>query len=216
MDKKNTMLLTVIAVATLLVAVVGATFAYFTVSADSTTATTSVVTKVEAVGTVAVADGSDLKLDITAAQMSETLKGAATYYATASGTPVASEPAATTVATFTAAAIADEDVTYSCTFNYKVTSDATEKQAAVLNATGASSYKLSTNGTFTLSEDEYTLAGNSTTGTGTLTITDGGTATIGAVAFLKNTNDPQNDLAGATITTTFEVTGFACKTTTAQ
>ena len=75
MDKKNTMLLTVIAVATLLVAVVGATFAYFNVSSDTTTATTSVVTKVEAVGTVAVANGSALKLDITAAQMSETLKG---------------------------------------------------------------------------------------------------------------------------------------------
>ena len=36
MEKKNTVLLTVIAVATLLVAVVGATFAYFTASNSST------------------------------------------------------------------------------------------------------------------------------------------------------------------------------------
>ena len=42
MDKKNTMLLTVIAIATLLVAVVGATFAYFSVTAtNNATATTA-------------------------------------------------------------------------------------------------------------------------------------------------------------------------------
>ena len=35
MEKKNTILLTVIAVATLLVAVVGATFAYFTATATT-------------------------------------------------------------------------------------------------------------------------------------------------------------------------------------
>ena len=40
MDKKNTMLLTVIAVATLLVAVVGATFAYFSVTTQGNTSTT--------------------------------------------------------------------------------------------------------------------------------------------------------------------------------
>lgn len=45
MEKKNTVLLTVIAVATLLVAVVGATFAYFTASASgSTTGTTEAST----------------------------------------------------------------------------------------------------------------------------------------------------------------------------
>ena len=40
-NKKNTILLTVIAVATLLVAVVGATFAYFSISADATGVTTT-------------------------------------------------------------------------------------------------------------------------------------------------------------------------------
>ena len=49
MEKKNTMLLTVIAVATLLVAVVGATFAYFsiTVSGEATsTAATATTAKI--------------------------------------------------------------------------------------------------------------------------------------------------------------------------
>ena len=40
MDKKNTMLLTVIAVATLLVAVVGATFAFFSVTGQAQGETT--------------------------------------------------------------------------------------------------------------------------------------------------------------------------------
>ena len=46
MEKKNTMLLTVIAVATLLVAVVGATFAYFSLTVDTKgyTKTTAEVT----------------------------------------------------------------------------------------------------------------------------------------------------------------------------
>ena len=43
-EKKNTMLLTVIAVATLLVAVVGATFAYFSLSVSGTANTTATVT----------------------------------------------------------------------------------------------------------------------------------------------------------------------------
>jgi predicted ribosomally synthesized peptide with SipW-like signal peptide len=49
MEKRNTILLTVIAVATLLVAVVGATFAYFTATVNTTNdsnATTTVTTKV--------------------------------------------------------------------------------------------------------------------------------------------------------------------------
>jgi len=70
MDKKNTMLLTVIAVATLLVAVVGATFAYFSVT-NSTVGGTTVDAAVEQVGTVTLSGGADLDLTVTAAQMAQ-------------------------------------------------------------------------------------------------------------------------------------------------
>jgi len=50
MDKKNTMLLTVIAVATLLVAVVGATFAYFTATAQNQGETINVTGSTTSVG----------------------------------------------------------------------------------------------------------------------------------------------------------------------
>ena len=70
MDKKNTMLLTVIAVATLLVAVVGATFAYFSVS-NSTVTGTTVDATVSQVGTVTLSGGADLDLTVTAADMAQ-------------------------------------------------------------------------------------------------------------------------------------------------
>ena len=62
MEKKNTILLTVIAVATLLVAVVGATFAYFTATTGAgdpnDTATTGTATTVGGVNLVMTADTS--------------------------------------------------------------------------------------------------------------------------------------------------------------
>ena len=50
MDKKNTILLTVIAVATLLVAVVGATFAYYSVQVTGSASKVNVDVKSSAVG----------------------------------------------------------------------------------------------------------------------------------------------------------------------
>ena len=73
MEKKNTMLLTVIAVATLLVAVVGATFAYFAITADTTGVTNSVITtETSGVGTVVFAsDVTAMKLELTSADMAK-------------------------------------------------------------------------------------------------------------------------------------------------
>ena len=54
MEKKNTILLTVIAVATLLVAVVGATFAYFTASTNAGTAGNTNTATTATTGTVSI------------------------------------------------------------------------------------------------------------------------------------------------------------------
>ena len=58
----NTVLLTVIAVATLLVAVIGATFAYFTVSVSGNDTATSVIVKTAKLGIV-YEQGSTISLD---------------------------------------------------------------------------------------------------------------------------------------------------------
>ena len=71
MEKKNTILLTVIAIATLLVAVVGATFAYFTASVSTNegnggTGTTTVKSKTTATASMDLGtNASDIKTQIT-------------------------------------------------------------------------------------------------------------------------------------------------------
>ena len=59
MEKKNTMLLTVIAVATLLVAVVGATFAYFSLTVEGGTSTTVVNTQAQKLPTITMKAGKE-------------------------------------------------------------------------------------------------------------------------------------------------------------
>ncbi len=57
MEKKNTMLLTVIAVATLLVAVVGATFAYFSLTVEGGTSTTAATAQTQQLPTITMKTG---------------------------------------------------------------------------------------------------------------------------------------------------------------
>ncbi len=81
MDKKNTMLLTVIAVATLLVAVVGATFAYFSVTGTQS-ATTNVSASAGKIGAVNVTnDAKEYALKLTAQDMNKPLSSDEKYYA---------------------------------------------------------------------------------------------------------------------------------------
>lgn len=61
--KGNTVLLTVIAVATLLVAVVGATFAYFTASVSNPGGNESVVVTTANLGTITYQNGTQISLD---------------------------------------------------------------------------------------------------------------------------------------------------------
>ena len=71
MEKKNTMLLTVIAVATLLVAVVGATFAYFSITATGTGETSATISA-QKIGTATIStveDNKTLTLSLTADDM---------------------------------------------------------------------------------------------------------------------------------------------------
>ena len=60
--KGNTVLLTIIAVATLLVAVVGATFAYFTASVKTDGDPQSVIVKTATIGTITYKDGDVINL----------------------------------------------------------------------------------------------------------------------------------------------------------
>ena len=129
MDKKNTMLLTVIAIATLLVAVVGATFAYFSISADATgVKTTNVNGQATSTGAITmVTNTENLYLKLSAAEMSQTAAGESgkIYYATTTATTpemthnyLEDQAAATfDLATFS---LASGETKYDCTYKYTV------------------------------------------------------------------------------------------------
>lgn len=129
MDKKNTMLLTVIAIATLLVAVVGATFAYFSISADATgVKTTNVNGQATSTGAITmVTNTENLYLKLSAAEMSQTAAGESgkIYYATTTATTpemthnyLEDQAAATfDLVTFK---LASGETKYDCTYKYTV------------------------------------------------------------------------------------------------
>lgn len=127
MDKKNTMLLTVIAVATLLVAVVGATFAFFSLSVQGGDQTTTATVSSGKIGTVTYSsDNPALYLGVSTADMDKTL-GGQKYYATTEAPSDnefkhGSDSSAITIAKV-ALANADEKDIYTCsaTLELKVT-----------------------------------------------------------------------------------------------
>lgn len=200
MDKKNTMLLTVIAVATLLVAVVGATFAYFTAS-NSATGATNVTTTTEKVGAVVVSNPTgSMHLNLTAAQMAIDTKGTS-YYATNAEDKYSATAVNAPIAKLEATGGVDS-TEYTVSFNIDVvkssivqTGDAEVTftlaegvtMAGVTSGTAidyaelANEYKVS-----------YTQTGNTT-----------GVQLVSVAIKFNNTNAEQDYLAGQTLTTSF-------------
>ena len=215
MEKKNTMLLTVIAVATLLVAVVGATFAYFSLTATNESSTTGTISTPK-IGTATISSvNSSLTLTLTPEDMSkENINHI--YYASTNGEGKDSSSAIT---------IAKADLkdaqdgsTYKCEANVEVTAT-----GGMLDALQSGWAKLSLTGTGvdgSVSEagdiDIATLKNGqkgSYTGTATLTADTSGTGTsdiLSAVLSFTNVDANQSAVAGQTLTVTIKVTGGTC------
>ena len=221
MDKKNTMLLTVIAVATLLVAVVGATFAYFTV-AQSTAGATTVTGNVggDHIGTITLAGGQPLYLEVSPAEMAVGLKGTDYYTVTTESNRNATTLTDASRSIYTAT-LDDENGTgtYTCTYNFTVTAE-----GAMLTAEHAGDVELviedSANGETRRALNADTLT-NNITGTWTGIKGDGTTRTLAAYVVLHNTVDTngQNSLAGTDLTITITpatTDGFVCSPVDAQ
>ena len=142
MDKKNTMLLTVIAVATLLVAVVGATFAYFTASVTNSATSTAVQATSGNAGTVVLNTvESALKIHLTATDMANPGSSAKAYYAVASSDYVAASNRWDTASdTYThnilkvTATNDDANTTYTCSGTVKAVLAADTENAATLGS----------------------------------------------------------------------------------
>ena len=229
MEKKNTMLLTVIAVATLLVAVVGATFAYFSLTVGGSYEKTTATVTTEKVALISLTNPSKvLTLKVTADDMLKEQHG--TYYALA-GNDLNGKDTATSVwsneeKTYDIATIKREGgetgATYTCAYklkinptgfnaiDYKDDAQNTVKNAAVndivLTITGddnSGENITSLGSTYNLTQLSSTIA--DVDGTFTLKA-DQATSTIKASLKLVNDeNRAQNFLAGHTFGIELEI-----------
>ncbi len=214
MDKKNVMLLTVIAVATLLVAVVGATFAYFSLTNTNNGGTTTATTTTEQMGTITLSDGEeDLHLKLTAANMAEA-KAGQKYFAVkdTEGTPSTTSVKANVVKASIAGG--SNTATYTCNgkLNVKVTgTDITASELSGKVTLTADAKTTITGGEVSLTDAAAT---NGVDVTYVMTAIKNDTATtpekIYADMYFENTSSTQNSLAGKTITATIESTEFSC------
>ena len=222
MDKKNTMLLTVIAVATLLVAIVGATFAYFSVTGSNTSTTTTANVTTARAGSVSLTQGiSNMYLDITSAQMAQSNYGT-DYYAMATETTAATTAQEHVLATV-AAAGGETNSTYYCTVGYSIQvtqiANSSNSAYAALESEDAAFVitvvpETSSNNTATLFAGSRSLTTLKTQETGTSTITIHGNTNLilkGDV-ILHNLNKSQNDLAELGANISFNITSFSCDT----
>lgn len=209
MDKKNTLMLTVIAVATLLVAVVGATFAYFTAS-ENAGGTTTVTAKTEKVGSVAVNNPTTaMYLDLTAAQMTQEAAGenGTSYWATKTQTNKFSATAEHQPVAQVSVSKSETGTTYNCSFTLTVTKptqvekgDAalilTLTDATISGVTSGQEIDLYEAGAYTV---EFSQKGNVENKT-----------LVTAAIKLNNLKTEQDHLAGQTLTTTIANSGMSC------
>lgn len=178
--KGNTVLLTVIAVATLLVAVVGATFAYFTASVAGNDTASSVVVKTAQIGTITYTNGNEVKLD-------NAYPGAT------------SETKTFTVAADTSATA---NVNYSLNWT-NVTNGFVNKEDLVYTLTGASSDASNTTTTLVTKTNEVAPSANTLIGSSVLK--PGETHTYSLTVKFKETGSDQNANQGKAFTGKIEV-----------
>ncbi len=213
MDKKNTMLLTVIAVATLLVAVVGATFAFFAVSNPSDATTTAKAEAKKVPSFVINPDQPNLNMVLSAEDMKQSEAEDVPYYAVSgtSGTHELSKQDLT-IATMTRTGGEDADK-YKCSVTVTVTVDNTEMLDALktdnanlyLNGLGLSSEKL----------DLTTLKTTSNTKSYTNIVnfdTPGASNKLTAdLEIINSHDDDQSGAAGQTLNVTVKTSATNCE-----
>ncbi len=225
-DKKNTMILTIVAVATLLVAVVGATFAYFSTGIGGSSTTKATVTTATPGSIIIDGGGETLTLKVSVSDMSPTNQGKK-YYALNSvdtaqqnGESIHSEGTTDTTGhlyTIARASIKDNNggtgVTYSCgyTVTVKPIENSVNGKFAGLNLV-LSGPGIGTGGTETIDLSDLTSEGISKNGTFSLTGPNGASE-LKAGLYLENKNDDggQNSLQGQSVNYQIEVKGTSCQ-----
>ncbi len=216
-NKKNTMILTIVAVATLLVAVVGATFAYFSTGIGGSSTTKATVTTATP-GSIIISGGNKtLTLKVSVSDMSPTNQGQKYYALDTTGTGESNHGVAGTSQMYSIAKASVENggegVTYSCGYTVTVTSTSgmtgltegdlvLELEAKDIGGEGANTKTI----------DLANLT-SSSSASGTFSLTGpNGTSEIKAGLYLENKNDNggQNNLQGQSGTYTISIQGGDC------
>ncbi len=213
------MLLTVIAVATLLVAVVGATFAYFSLSTSGSESTTTGTVTTSKIGSIAfTSDTTDLTLSVSGQDM---LKGSAdkTYYAVKgavdSGSHGTQEAIEIAKVELSGAKTGD---TYTCKNNTLTVTPSGNMLTELAKHADSKWVQLAIDGTMVtpktidFSSDEGQEAVTVTVPD--ITFTDNGTKNITAVLSLVNKVDAvQDDIAEKTLSVEIKFTPGTCELT---
>ena len=201
METKKIIVPTIIALITLIVLTVGATYAYFTVSTTNDFGTKTITATTPEIGSVALSSGSNLYLNLSRVNMMSANQG--TYYAVTSSAGTATKTETTTnIATATVTG----EGTFNCNYTLNVAYTGTLK--AALTATGTAI--LNVNGK---DYDVYSTTFPQTI-SGTMSgLTSSSTKSLTASLRFVNTNANQNALADKTMTLTFTATAFDCTAT---
>ncbi len=220
MDKKNTILLTVIAVATLLVAVVGATFAYFSITATNSSSSTVITTTTGSIGTVALTSpNTALKINLAASDMAETNSGSSYYSVLSSSSDNYLTEATNALVPVLLATVTDTNAstTYNCTASVKLALAATnpshldslvEGDGEVVFGGALAGTTVKLNAIKTGSVYEKTISNVTMNG-----LNSGTNNNTNITAYLKinNTSATQDYLQNESITVTITAPTFTCE-----
>ena len=209
MKKNNAMALTIIAVVTLLTAVVGATFAYFTFSATISSGTNTITATTGSVGNVTLtATNPAMHITTTAVDFKQGTPG--TYWATITNGTAYQTTEETDVINTLAVTGGDSATVYQCTYTLGVVT--TGLPASGMAASGEYVVYISGIGASTITLDMGTTANRSKSYTVVRYITGSTSATLSASAKLVNTSSEQDYLQDKTIVTTFTSSSLSCET----
>lgn len=200
METKKVIMPAIVAVLTLVTLVVGATYAYFTISTTNSFGTRTATATAESVGSVALASGNNLSLTVYRKDMMA--QTATSFYASGSST-------AATLGTATVTG----DGTYNCTYKINIyfagtmltaLDSLTTKTGNVILQINGQDYDVYTNKAYNSSSNKLSIDGSMNG------IKSGTTGKITGNLVFKRTTENQNALAGTTITANMDVTNFAC------
>jgi len=209
-NNKKILIPTIVAVATLVLLVFGATYAYFTIESTNNFGTKELNATLEDMADAVVLEQLEntLSLDVTRAMMSEDNAGT-TYYASGSSTP----------ANIAKMSVAGEG-RYACDYTISVTKSASSEENDLYTAFQGMSTKSTGQINFNVDERRYDFYSSYlfpiTYSRRIYGITKNTPQYITANLSLLNKNVNQNVLKGKDITLTFEVTNFDCYLTEAD